>query len=85
MECFKTHLIIRGFLQIHEIDYDETFAPIIHTDSIRLLLALAAINDWEIHQIDISNAFTNSELKKQIFMKPLPELKILSESALLLR
>ena len=78
-------LVARGFLQIYGVDYGETFAFTVCTDSIRLLLALAVINDWEIHQIDISNAFINSELKEQIFMKSLPGLKILLGSALLLR
>ena len=85
MKRFKARLVARGFSQIHGVDYGETFASTVRTDSIRLLLALAAINDWEIHQINISNAFTNSELKEQIFMKPPPGLKIPSGSALLLR
>ena len=82
---FKTHLVARRFSQIYGVDYGETFASTVHTDSIRLLLTLAAINDWEIHQINISNTFINSELKEQIFIKLLPGLKILSGSILLLR
>ena len=45
VERFKACLIARGFLQIHGVDYGETFAPTVRTNSIRLLLALAAIND----------------------------------------
>ena len=45
MECFKVCLIVRGFLQIHGVDYGEIFAFIIRIDSIRLLFVLAAINN----------------------------------------
>ena len=38
-----------------------------HT-TIRTVLALAAINDLELHSVDISHAFTNSDIDAEIDM-----------------
>ena len=39
--CNKTHLVAQGYLQMEGVDYDETFAPVAHMESIRILLPLA--------------------------------------------
>ena len=44
-------------------------------NSIRLLLALTAHYDWEIHQMDVKSAFLNGELNEEIYMQPLPGYK----------
>jgi len=36
-----------------------------------LILVLAALEDWEIHQIDVKLAFLNGLLKKEIYMEQL--------------
>ena len=56
-------------MQIPGIDYDKTFSPVARFESIRLLLALATLEDWEIHQLDIKSAFLNGMLDKEIYME----------------
>ena len=46
---YRARLVAKGFMQIPGIDYDETFSPVAHFESLRLLLALATLEDWEIH------------------------------------
>ena len=46
---------------MHGIDYDETFYPIAKMDSIRLTLAIAATHGWEVHQMDVENAFLHED------------------------
>ena len=58
-----------GFTQIPSIDYDETFSPVACFESLRLLLVLAVLEDWEIHQLDVKSAFLNSMLDKEIYME----------------
>jgi len=44
--------------------------------STRILLALAAILSWMIHQGDIKTAFLNSNLDKPVYMKPPKDIKL---------
>ena len=53
-------------------DFLSTYAPIMRLESYRALLALAASQDWEIHQIDVVGACLNRELEETIFMKQPP-------------
>ena len=37
----KAHLLAQGYSQMEGVDYDETFVPVAHMESIKILLALA--------------------------------------------
>ena len=56
-------------MQIPGVDYDETFSPVTRFESLRLLLVLATLEDWEIHQLDIKSVFLNGMLDKEIYME----------------
>lgn len=66
---FKARLVARGFNQEKDIDFTETFAPVVRYDSIRLLLALAAEHSLEIAQFDVQTAFLYGDLTEDIYMK----------------
>ena len=65
---FKARLVARGFSQVQGVDFDQTFAPTVKFDSLRLFLAIVAVRNMEYHQVDINNAFTESILKEKIFI-----------------
>ena len=46
--------------------------PIAKLTSNRIILTLAARNNWEIHQVDAKNAYLNMELDKEIYLMQLP-------------
>jgi hypothetical protein len=39
-------------------------------DTIRGLLAIAATHDWEIDSVDVVQAYLNSTLKHDVYIKP---------------
>jgi hypothetical protein len=63
--CYKAPLVAQGFSQVPGVDYFDTFAPVTHLALIRSILALAASEDPEIHQIDIKSTYLNGELTER--------------------
>jgi hypothetical protein len=59
---YKVRLVACGYSQIAGHDFNETFAPTAKFKSICIVLNLAAIFDWDLHGIDIENAFLESDL-----------------------
>ena len=76
LDKLKARLVARGFSQIHGVDYEDTFAPTVKFDTLRVFLAIAAMEDLELHQVDVNNAFTESFLKETIYMSPPPGVKV---------
>lgn len=58
----------RGFINNQVLDFKETFSPIAKPTTIHIILSLAVQFDWQIRQLDISNAFLNGELKEEVYM-----------------
>lgn len=59
---YKARLVAQGFSQVEGIDYFDTFAPVATLASIRIVLAMAARSNLELHQIDIKGAYLNGTL-----------------------
>ncbi|WJZ95499.1 hypothetical protein VitviT2T_014267 [Vitis vinifera] len=45
----KARLVAQGFNQEERIDYEETFAPVARSESIRMLLAFACFKDFVLY------------------------------------
>jgi hypothetical protein len=73
-QIYRARIVAQGFSQRPGIDYLETFAPVAKIESVRILLAIAAILDWEVHIIDVDSAFLNSELPpdQEVFLEQPP-------------
>eukprot|EP00253_Pinus_taeda_P025994 PITA_25994 len=69
---YKARLVAKGFQQVHGVDYDETFSPVAKMDSIRLALSIAAVRGWEVHHMDVKNAFLHGDLEEEIYMEQPP-------------
>jgi hypothetical protein len=68
IERYKARLVAKGYSQCPGIDYNEVFAPTFRPATLRLILALAAIEDMDLRSVDISAAFTNGDLDVTIYM-----------------
>ena len=53
----KARLVAKGFSQKKGVDYTETYAPVVRHESLRTVLAIAAVEDLEIMQVDVKTAF----------------------------
>ena len=73
IERYKARLVAKGFLQRYGVDYTEVWAPTGNTSTLRLLFAIAAARDYDIHQADISTAFLNGDLDDTIYMQQPPK------------
>ena len=49
--------------------YTYTFSPTLRQDSLRILSAYAAQNNYEIHQLDVKAAYLNADLEEEIYME----------------
>lgn len=63
VQCYKAHLVARGYTQQQGINYDEVFSPKDNMDTMRLLLALAAQQKWQVFHLDKKSTFLNGEIQ----------------------
>ncbi|KAI3751870.1 hypothetical protein L2E82_22961 [Cichorium intybus] len=49
----KARLVVKGYSQQEEIDYDETYAPVARLEAIRIFLAYAAHKNFKVFQMDV--------------------------------
>jgi hypothetical protein len=68
IDTFKARLIAEGFTQSPSVDFNETYATIVHVDSLQLLLAITAVHGWCHQQVDDTSAFHYSNLEEEIYM-----------------
>ena len=58
------------------MDYHETFAHVAKLNTVRLLIALAAMYQWDLSQFDVKNTFLHGELEEDVYMATPPSYQL---------
>jgi hypothetical protein len=64
--------MVKGYAQKQGIYFDEVFAPVDRREAIRLLLALAAEEGWQVHHMDVKTTFLNGDLQEEVYVQQPP-------------
>ena len=64
----RARLVAKGFSQVFGLDYKETFSPVIQFETVRIILAIAALENLVIQVLDIKTAFLHGKLDEEIYM-----------------
>ncbi|GKD37531.1 putative retrotransposon ty1-copia subclass protein [Tanacetum coccineum] len=69
VHTYKARLVAKGYTQTPGIDYEETFSYVAYIRAIRILIAIAALYDYEIWQMDVKTVFLNRYLSEEVYME----------------
>jgi len=69
LERYKARLVVREDHQQEGFDFNETFAPLGKMTSVRTFLSFTVAKGWELHQMDVNNAFLYDDLEEEVYMR----------------
>ena len=69
IEWYKARLVAKGYAQEYGIDYEEIVAPVAYITSVCSLLAIAAVHQWPLFQMDVKNVLLNGDLIEEVYMQ----------------
>jgi hypothetical protein len=68
----KTRFIAQVYCQKEGNDYEETFAPVVRLEAIRILLAFATSKGFKLFQLDVKSVFLNGYIEEEVYVRPSP-------------
>ena len=71
VDKYKVKLVVKEYKQKPGIDYFEVFAPVARFDIARMIISLAAQNNWKNFQMDVKSAFLNGVLNEEVYVEQL--------------
>jgi hypothetical protein len=69
IEKYKARFVARGFSHKEGIDYGEIFSLVARYTSIRIVISLATVFGWKLHQMDVKTTFLNDEVEKEVYIE----------------
>jgi len=65
----KAQFVTKRFMQTFGIDDEETFSPVARFETFWLLIALAALHNWELQALSVKTTFLFGELDEEIYLE----------------
>lgn len=69
IDKYKARLVARGFTQVRNFDYSETYAPVTRLTTFRALMVMSNQFGLHVHHMDVKCAFLQGELEETIYMR----------------
>nr|GEY22745.1 hypothetical protein [Tanacetum cinerariifolium] len=66
--CNKARLVAKGYAQEEGIDFEESFAPVLRLEAVRIFVAYTAHKSFLIYQMDVKTTFLNGPLKEEVYV-----------------
>ena len=66
---WKARLTVDGSRMTKGVHYDKVYAPVASWTSIRLLLTMIVLHNWNTKQIDYVQAFPQAPAEKDLYLK----------------
>ena len=66
---FKARIVAQGFRDKLKLKASEVYSPVCRGESQRILLSIANEYEWEVHAIDVSTAYLQSNIKREVYIQ----------------
>ena len=60
----KARLVCKGYAQVEGVYFEETFAPMVRLEAIRMFLAFASYKKFKVYHMDVKSSFLNGNLEE---------------------
>jgi hypothetical protein len=71
----KACLVAQGYSQVEGLDFVESFAPVTHLETIRILLAIATSKGFKLYQIYVKSILLNGVIQEEVYVSQPPGFK----------
>ena len=69
IDKFKARYVAKGFKQNERIEYSDNFAPTSKPETFKILLALSAIENFFLKQMDVKAAYLHPKIDKDVYLE----------------
>jgi hypothetical protein len=67
---YKASIVAGEDFQVHGLDFDQSYAPVADFTVVRVILRIAARDNFVVHSLEISNAFLRAPLAEVVYVRP---------------